>query len=66
MRAFAVIAFYAAALMLLRAGSMTAPETGWPVDDVQLGGCALLVLGVIAKGIGHLLLLTRPVPTRTA
>jgi hypothetical protein len=60
MKAFGITIVYALALALLWAGTQTAPQTGWPTTDVQMHGCALLILGVIVKTIGHWLVLAAP------
>lgn len=60
MRTLATAMVYALALAFLWAGTQTAPQTGWPRTDVEMHGCALLILGVIAKGIGHWLVLAAP------
>ena len=53
MRTLAIAAVYAFALALLWAGTNTAPQTGWPTNDVEMRGCAFIILGIIVKAIGH-------------
>lgn len=57
MRMIAMITLFAFAFAFLWFGSHTAPQTGWPQNDVELNGCAALVLGIIAKFAGQWILL---------
>lgn len=57
MRAVSILLLYAAAIAFVWIGTLTAPQSGWPVDDRQLQGCAALILGMILKTAGHWTLL---------
>lgn len=60
MKALGILVVHALAVALLWAGSQTSPQTGWPRTDIEMHGCALLILGVIAKTVGHWLTLAAP------
>lgn len=60
MRTLVTAMLYALALAFIWAGSQSAPQTGWPRTDIEMHGCALLILGLIAKGIAHFLVLAAP------
>ncbi len=53
MRILAMSILYPAAFAFLWVGVQMAPPVGWPTNDVELNGCAALVLGVILKSAGH-------------
>lgn len=60
MRSLTIATLYGLAFALLWAGSLTAPQMGWPTTDVEVHGCALLILGLVAKSIGHWQMLAIP------
>lgn len=64
MRTVLILALYGLAFALLWAGSQTAPRIGWPTSVLEVHGCALLILGLIVKSIGHWQMLAIPHRTR--
>lgn len=60
MRTLAIAILYALSLALLWAGTRIAPQIGWPTTDLEVHGCALIVLAMVAKTIGHWLMLATP------
>lgn len=50
-------ALYIFAAACIYFGTETGPAQGWPTNDIELNGCAALIVGMIAKLAGHITLL---------
>lgn len=57
MKTAIVITLYAFALLLIYAGLHLAPNMTWPHTDLEWVAAEMLVAGMVAKLVGHVVLL---------